>query len=611
MILNTYRYIAGALRVHYWVLTLFLFCACFLGSPYARAQNSPDTEKHLYFYHVWGFLKYHHPALAVGNISADSLFLRYLPPLDNASTQKEVNQVLALMLQEVGMPGTPKVTPSLNKTPHAFLLRNLDDRWRTRSRYLNADNRKALQTVFDHRFTDEKHQYTYVRYNPYGGTMPNEPAYEIPKEENVPYALRMLALAKFKAFVDYLYPHKYLMDENWDMVVQDFIPLFSQAGSRQAYETALLGLNARLDDSQAFPFFRQLHYKESIFKNKFYPPFDYKVIDRRIVVTNLIDPELCAKSNIQVNDVLEELDDQPIDVWVSALENVLSVSNRSALWAKVGEWGDNLLFRSADSDTKVLLLRGNDLISVNLQLIDPLQPDKAQLIDQYFKKRLNPVKKKKGLQWIGDSIAYVQINDTERLSEDVQIEDIGKRLDSLFNQIIAAKGLILDLRGTPDNSDFVYEHLYRKFGTADNLFARYYLLNPETPATYSYLARREAYFPTNITPLGAPRPAKVVLLVNGSTQGIGEWLAMNLQHLFPEAITIGQQTAGADGDVKRFYLPGNYVVECTANAVFYPDMTTTQRIGIKINQEVKSTLKAMQEKRDEPLDRAIELINAN
>ena len=591
------------------ILGGLLFVFSFLQQTAARAQTDLDTEKQLYFFRVWGFVKYHHPAFATGQIEADSLFLRYLPAFDEAKSQKEVNAVVHLMLEEVGVPATVKTDPPQDDLEHTVLLQNLNHQWRTRSRFLNSANRKLLDEIFERRFTGEKHHYTYVTNSFYGGTMPHEPAYALPKEEAVPFPLRMLALAKFSAFVAYLYPHQYLLPGSWEATVQALVPVFAQADDRLKYEAALLSLNARLHDTHAFPFFRQLLHKEDLFKNKYYPPFNYRVIDKQLLVTSLIDPALCERANIQVGDVLVELDDQPIDVWVTALDNVLSVSNPSALWAKIGEWGDNLLFRSSDPDMKVLLLRGGrDFLSVNLRLMDPSTSSQANLIDAYFKKRLTPAKKRPGLRWLNDSIVYFPVHETERLTEDVPLDDIARRMDSLLTAATQAKGLVFDMRSAPDNSDFIFEHLFRKFGTGANFFARYYLLNRTTPGTYQLLTQPEAYFPTSFPPQGAAYTGKVVVLVNGATQGIGEWLTMNLQHLFPQAITIGEQTAGADGDVKKIVLPGNYTLELTGNAVFYPDMTSTQRQGIRLNEVVKTTMKGIQEQRDEVLDRALELI---
>ncbi|AKQ45859.1 hypothetical protein TH63_09740 [Rufibacter radiotolerans] len=606
--LHTRAFKTGAIQLLLKAFFLFLLVGA-LNPGKATAQDSFDSEKHLYFYHIWGFLKYQHPALATGQIPADSLFLRYLPEVDAAKNQKAVNKVFQTLLKEVGVPDTKKLDKLRDEPQGTLLLQNLDDRWYTKAKFLNSDNRKKLESIFQRRFTGEKHQYATIKNNPFGGTLPNEAKYEFPPAENLPYPLRMLALAKFKAGIEYLFPYKYLMDENWDAIITHFVPLFTICDSRADYERLLITLNAKLNDTQAYSFFRQLYYKEKIFRNLYFPPFDYQVVEGKILVTNLIDPALCKKSNIKTGDVLEELDDITVAEWVKALGTVLSVSNQEALWHRVGEYGDNFLFRSEDTNLKVLLTRGEDKITTKLQLMNPSEPAKAKLVDTYFKKKLTPAKKSPGLERVAKGIIRFKANDTNRFIENATEAREIVIMDSLLSVANKAKGLIFDMRSEADNSDFVYLDLFRKFGKERNYFARYYLMNHEALGTYKYLPQADVYFPSTVTPKGVEYKGKVVILVNAATQGVGEWLTMNLQHLFPNSVTIGDRSAGADGDIKRLTLPGNYVVTFSGNAVFYPDQTVTQRKGVKIDQTLAPTLKGVLGKKDELLQKAIELIN--
>ncbi len=578
-----------------------------LGS--VRAQGDFETEKQLYFFRLWGHLKYHHPASAMGLLNADSLFLHHLGKVDSAKNQRQANAVFRQLLKDVGVPASNKVEPQKDKPEGTFLLKNLDDGWRTKSKFLTSQNRKTLNQIFERRFTDEKHYYTYIRNNPFGGTMPHEPEYEVDPKENLPYPLRMLALAKFKAFVDYLYPYKHLMDENWDAVISQYIPQFAQCATRPEYERLLLSVNAHLDDTQAYSFFRQLHHREQLFKNRFYPPFDYQLVEKKMVVTALIDEALCKRSNIRRGDMIEALDSVTVGEWVGALNALLSVSNENGLWSRVGEWGDNLLFRSEDGGMRVQLTRGKEQLTTTLRLMDPTQAAKAKLIDAYFKKKLAvPARKNKGLEYAAKGIVHFKVDDTFRMIKDQSSEEDYRLMDSLFNRATKARGIIFDMRGEPDHSDFVFHYVYKKFGKQNHYFARYFQLNPYQVGSYRLLTQPEVYFPTEFTPDGASYPGKVVILVNGKTQTIGEWHTMSLQHLFPGSMTLGEQTAGADGDVKRIVLPGKYVVALSGNGIYYPNNAVTQRLGVRLDQEVHPTLKGILSKRDELLDKALELI---
>jgi hypothetical protein len=79
----------------------------------------------------------------------------------------------------------------------------------------------------------------------------------------------MLTLAKMQAAIDYLDPHKYLMDTNWDNDVKEFIPLFTQANSRTDYEMQLLKLSARLNDTHTFTFYKQIKNSKKLLNVKF------------------------------------------------------------------------------------------------------------------------------------------------------------------------------------------------------------------------------------------------------------------------------------------------------------------------------------------------------
>ena len=79
----------------------------------------------------------------------------------------------------------------------------------------------------------------------------------------------------------------------------------------------------------------------------------------------------------------------------------------------------------------------------------------------------------------------------------------------------------------------------------------------------------------------------------------------------PNVVSIGSQTAGADGDVSLITFPGNYKTYMTGIGVYYPDGRETQRIGIVPDIEIKPTIEGLKLKRDEVLEKAIEVINGN
>ena len=76
----------------------------------------------------------------------------------------------------------------------------------------------------------------------------------------------------------------------------------------------------------------------------------------------------------------------------------------------------------------------------------------------------------------------------------------------------------------------------------------------------------------------------------------------------PKATVIGSTTAGADGNISPFHLPGNLRTMISGIGVFYPDGTATQRVGIVPDIEVKPTIQGIKDGRDELLEKAMEII---
>jgi C-terminal processing protease CtpA/Prc len=101
---------------------------------------------------------------------------------------------------------------------------------------------------------------------------------------------------------------------------------------------------------------------------------------------------------------------------------------------------------------------------------------------------------------------------------------------------------------------------------------------------------------------------KVVIIVNETTQSSAEYHSMAFRKA-PKAIVIGSTTAGADGNVSQFYLPGGIRTMISGIGVYYPDGTETQGVGILPEIEIKPALKGIIASKDEPLEKAIEIIN--
>jgi C-terminal processing protease CtpA/Prc len=118
---------------------------------------------------------------------------------------------------------------------------------------------------------------------------------------------------------------------------------------------------------------------------------------------------------------------------------------------------------------------------------------------------------------------------------------------------------------------------------------------------------------SKILAFGADNPdfykGKVAIIVNEDTQSTGEFFAMYIKTL-PNAIVVGSETAGADGNVTSiFALPGGFYTQFTGLGVYYPDGKPTQQIGIVPDVRANQTIKGYISGKDELLDKAVEVLS--
>ena len=98
-----------------------------------------------------------------------------------------------------------------------------------------------------------------------------------------------------------------------------------------------------------------------------------------------------------------------------------------------------------------------------------------------------------------------------------------------------------------------------------------------------------------------------MILVDERSLSQSEYTAMAFRAA-PNAIVVGNQTAGADGNVSNIVLPGGYAAGFSGIGVFYPDKTPTQRVGIVPDVEVRPSIAGIREGRDEVLEEALRQI---
>ena len=555
-------------------------------------QQSVFAQKDQYydFIKTWNFIKYYHPDLASGKINADSLFL---VNVKNISAQDDFNSV------------TEKLTSKLNKKFAAsapaeisrdVLSKNQNFDWFQKNRKISSENKDLLNAIYMHRYNFEN--------LPKGKLVSDEKKYPFPKTENLPIEYRLLALAKIQGIVDYFFPHKYIMDKGFEEFFKNSLDENSKINSRKDFEILLAKFASKLKDSHAFSFYKQLNYKKDIFHGNYLAPFDFQIVDDHILVTHLIFPEICSKAQINIGDKITSINGKSIPQIIKEKGELLSTSNNEKLVYVLSKYENNLIWPDDLSQKSIEVKSGksNKRFSTKIDMVDISNKEKYDFIVTYLQDK---IQKRENRKIVHDDVAYFKINHTYQFINKVSNDKMDAVMDSILVDASKKKAIVFDMRAYPDWGGFVHHYVYKYFSPVENYFYKYYAPNLKNIGTFFYLEDRAHYFPEIKDKKTYQYQGKVFILVNPESQSASEWYTMSLQNIFPQSLTIGQQSAGADGDLVKVNLPGDYLLEFTGNGIFYPDNSQTQQTGIRINELIKYKDQDFLDKKDLEFERVL------
>ena len=175
------------------------------------------------------------------------------------------------------------------------------------------------------------------------------------------------------------------------------------------------------------------------------------------------------------------------------------------------------------------------------------------------------------------------------------------RIPKIKEEFANTRGIIIDIRNYP--STFVPFSLGSFFLQETTPFVKFTGGNVNNPG--------EFVFGESISIPASPNAykGKVVILVNELSQSQAEYTTMAFR-ASPNSTVVGSTTAGADGNVSSFMMPGGLRTMISGIGVYYPNGDETQRTGIVPDVEVLPTVKGIREGRDELLEKAIAVINS-
>ena len=533
----------------------FLF---FVNISFAQTEIS-DNQKLIYLCKVWGFLKYYHPIVASGKLDWDQVLVERIKLLPAINGKKQFNDFFINWINDLG---NVKLCKSCeNKLPDS-LKRNFDLTW--------IDNRKIFSDSLSfklHYIENNRIQRDYY-YAQLGKTgyidFSNEKDYLGLAFPDYPY--RLLSLFRYWNIIEYFYPYKYAVGKNWTAVLDEFIPKFKNAADTLDYHLAMLQLVRNLNDTHAFFGTDQLR----AFNGNYRSPIRLRIINDTVLVTGYYNFVVGNKDELFAGDRILKINNKDVDQIIKERLELTIGSNEAVRLRNV------VLF----------LLRGNsDSLKVSFQRKGSIQEKKLKLYPIGTLKIDSSVSGSETWKMLDNEIGYINLGYLKL-----------NHVDEVMNNLSKAKAIIFDIRNYPYD---IEKRLLQFICPFNKPFVKTTIGNLAYPGLFVPL-RQSA----NSTKNKNYYKGRIILLVNEETQSHAEFLAMALQTA-PNAVTIGSQTAGADGNVVKIVFPGGFITSMSGLGIYYPDGTETQRKGVKIDIIVKPTAKGIIEGRDEVLEKAI------
>jgi C-terminal processing protease CtpA/Prc len=174
-----------------------------------------------------------------------------------------------------------------------------------------------------------------------------------------------------------------------------------------------------------------------------------------------------------------------------------------------------------------------------------------------------------------------------------------KDFDDALPKLAAAKGIVFDMRGYPRVSPAWFSHI-----TRTNLrSAQWHVPVVDRPGEMTF-ERDESW---NLEPKEPYLSAKKAFLTNGGAISYAE-STMGIVEYYKLGEIVGQATAGTNGNVNPFTLPGGYGLTWTGMKVLKHDGSRHHGVGIQPTSPFSPTQAGVAAGRDEVLERAVMLV---
>jgi hypothetical protein len=501
---------------------------------------SQNKNEYLVAYgQTWGFLKYFHPHPS--SVNWDDNLLKDYNKLRNCSTDTAFNEIIAQLISQCGdyKKHERQLVDSLVFTQNfQWMNGNL----------FSKKNRADLKELRNNK-PKFKNKYVQLNRSALNPTIKNEVNYPDSLFTN---AICYLGITRYWNVINYYFPYRQLIKQNWDSVYLKLVPEFISLTDMDDYYLAVRRLNAKISDGHAFT-----KSKKDIFHNYNYPAIWFQSFIDGTFVSSI--GENC-ETQFKKSDRVITIDNMSVADRYKEISDIYPASN--GYYQK--RHPHKLLYTLKDS-ISITVKRGDSLISDKLE---------AYPMKKYTSKK----KSKKSTLTKRKASYYILPRDSSLTTGYIHMGRLeGKDLDKQFKKtILNTKNLIIDCRFYPKID-------YKSFSNILLKERRYFCIWASIDFDYPGSIIKE----TNKTGKKNKNYYKgnIYLLVDNTSMSYSEFTIMALQTA-DNVITIGGQTAGADGNISKVPMPFGLNSYFSGCGVYYPNGDATQQIGIRRDHKI-------------------------
>jgi len=510
---------------------------------------------------VWGFAKYHHPAVVSGTRNWDFELFRIAPLVLAAPDRARAAAAMVTWLDGLG--AIPVCRACI--TPPSGAPLPADNTWIDDVATLGAALSDRLKSMHRNRLASQR----YVSFAPSVGNPDFSVEDRYARFASPDAGYRLLALFRFWNIITYWFPYRDVMNEDWNAVLAEFIPVMMRPMSGDAYRLALIRLIARIHDTHA-NFWSDLRVRPPLGTSQ--APLALRFVENKLVVSGYTHATLGPATGLKIGDEIQSIEGVAVAALVDSLRPYYPASNEPT---RLRDMASNITRGTGPVTLSGVGAAGAFSFSVDRQPIGSLDLSRT-----FVRDLPGPT-----FRMLTDSVAYLKLSSV-----------VAANAASYIEQAQRAPVLVIDIRNYP--SEFVVFALGGHLVGGAAPFARFTYGDRSNPGAFLWTA------PVSQTPRTPRFTGTVVILVDETSQSQAEYTAMAFR-VAPGSIVVGSTTAGADGNVSRIPLPGNAEGMISGIGVFYPDGRPTQRIGIVPDLVVRPSVAGIRAGRDEVLEAGV------